>query len=132
MFSLLRPGDLEARSKEFLALASSNLLRLGLETSSSLISSEIYGNNNIQPSSSNHSLSAKHRDSIYIVFDNLIKQSPCLSANLQESCFPYSLIRSAYHSIAKLTTNETSNSTRSNIMSSSSSTTTYVDGKCRD
>ncbi|CAH8493040.1 unnamed protein product [Heterobilharzia americana] len=35
MFSLLRPGDLEARSKEFLALASSNLLRLGLETSSS-------------------------------------------------------------------------------------------------
>ncbi|VDP02695.1 unnamed protein product [Schistosoma margrebowiei] len=130
MFSLLRPGDLEARSKEFLALASSNLLRLGLETSSSLISSEIYGNNNIQTSSSNHSLSAKHRDSIYIVFDNLIKQSPCLSANLQESCFPYSLIRSAYHSIAKLTTNnnETSNTTRSNIMSSSP----YVDGKCRD
>ncbi|CAH8495980.1 unnamed protein product [Schistosoma guineensis] len=134
MFSLLRPGDLEARSKEFLALASSNLLRLGLETSSSLISSEIYGNNNIQTSSSNHSLSAKHRDSIYIVFDNLIKQSPCLSANLQESCFPYSLIRSAYHSIAKLTTNnnETFSTTRSNIMSSSSSSTTYVDGKCRD
>nr|CAH8838429.1 unnamed protein product [Trichobilharzia regenti] len=109
MFSLLRPGDLEARCKEFLALASSNLLRLGLETSSSLVSSDVYGSgsssSNNQSSNSSHCiLPAKNRDSIYIVFDNLIKQSPCLSASLQESCFPYSLVRSAYHSIAKLTT----------------------------
>ncbi|KAH8859240.1 Nck-associated protein 1 [Schistosoma japonicum] len=131
MFSLLRPGDLEARSKEFLALASSNLLRLGLETSSSLISSEIYGNsNNSTSTSSSHCLSAKYRDSIYIVFDNLIKQSPYLSASLQESCFPYSLIRNAYHSIAKMTNSNETTTLRSNVMSSSS--TTHVDGKCRD
>ncbi|KAK4469709.1 hypothetical protein MN116_006617 [Schistosoma mekongi] len=131
MFSLLRPGDLEARSKEFLALASSNLLRLGLETSSSLLSSEICGNNNITTStSSSHCLSPKYRDSIYIVFDNLIKQSPYLSASLQESCFPYSLIRNAYHSIAKMTNSDSTTILHSNVMSSSS--TIHVDGKCRD
>ncbi|CAH8612598.1 unnamed protein product [Dicrocoelium dendriticum] len=105
MFSLLRPGDLEARSKEFLALASSNLLRLGLETSASVLSSEVCGNNPQPPSSGTNPMNspaAKLRDSLYILFDNLIRHSPCLSHSLQEACFPYSLIRCAYHNMAKL------------------------------
>ncbi|KAF6777647.1 hypothetical protein AHF37_02917 [Paragonimus kellicotti] len=131
MFSLLRPGDLEARSKEFLALASSNLLRLGLETSSSVISSDVCGST---PQSSTSGLSstntqpAKHRDSIYILFDNLVRHSPCLSHSLQEACFPYSLIRSAYHNVAKMTESAVAAAVRPNLMSSS----THVDTKSRD
>lgn len=127
MFSLLRPGDLEARSKEFLALASSNLLRLGLETSSSLVSSDVCGSNPQTGAASISAQSAKRRDSIYIVFDNLIRESPCLSANLQESCFPYSLVRSAYHNIAKSTDSLLATVSRPNTISSS-----HIDIKTRD
>ncbi|VDP92119.1 unnamed protein product [Echinostoma caproni] len=151
MFSLLRPGDLEARSKEFLALASSNLLRLGLETSTSILSSEVcggstggsgggggggsggtgVGSGGSQSSSSNPNPThpAKQRDSIYILFDNLVRHSPCLSHSLQEACFPYSLIRSAYHNVAKASTTTTGSSSavRSNVMSAS-----HADLKSRD
>ncbi|CAL8091623.1 unnamed protein product [Calicophoron daubneyi] len=122
MFSLLRPGDLEARSKEFLALASSNLLRLSLESSSSILSSEVCGPNSQQQSVSGSGQipPAKNRDSIYILFDNLVRLSPCLTHSLQEACFPYSLIRSAYHNVAKLSTSSGMPNTRSNLMSSSS------------
>ncbi|OON15061.1 Tat pathway signal sequence domain protein, partial [Opisthorchis viverrini] len=122
MFSLLRPGDLEARSKEFLALVSSNLLRLGLETSSSVLAGDVCGNSLPTSTSSSNSpavLPAKHRDSIYILFDNLVRQSPCLSHSLQEACFPYSLIRSAYHNVAKLTESAVAVAVRPNVMSSS-------------
>ncbi|TPP58153.1 NCK-associated protein 1 [Fasciola gigantica] len=138
MFSLLRPGDLEARSKEFLALASSSLLRLGLETSTSVLSSEVCGGaigigggagggtgigssggqsfSSSSSSNPNPTHPAKQRDSIYILFDNLIRHSPCLSHSLQEACFPYSLIRSAYHNVAKASTIP---AIRSNMMSAS-------------
>ncbi|VEL22851.1 unnamed protein product [Protopolystoma xenopodis] len=160
-FSLLKPGDLEARSLEFLALASSNLLRLGLEMSSSVISSEascgpsnsigfsstsngstttggggsvsgISGSSGSGSSSGggsggagssllagfatgssghyHHGHQSQHqqvtrqsgRDSVYLVFDSLVRLSPCLTANLQEACFPYALVRNAYHNVTKL------------------------------
>ncbi|KAL5111341.1 Nck-associated protein 1 [Taenia crassiceps] len=105
MFSVLSPGDLEERSTEFLALASSNLLRLGLETSSSLVSAaEISGaGDNI--ASSRHTnnpncVSSENRDSVYLLFDEIVRLSPVLTANLQEACFPCALIRSAYNHLA--------------------------------
>ncbi|KAM7541124.1 hypothetical protein Aperf_G00000035243 [Anoplocephala perfoliata] len=105
MFSVLSPGDLEERSTEFLALASSNLLRLGLETCSSLVSAaEISGTSDSSASSrhSNYSNSATsgNRDSVYLLFDEIVRLSPVLTANLQEACFPYALIRSAYNHLA--------------------------------
>lgn len=105
MFSVLSPGDLEERSTEFLALASSNLLRLGLETCSSLVSAaEISGTGDGSASSrhtgySNNAASG-NRDSVYLLFDDIVRLSPVLTANLQEACFPYALIRSAYNHLA--------------------------------
>lgn len=111
MFSVLNPGDLEERSTEFLALASSNLLRLGLETSSSLVSAEISGtaplpqhHHHQQGSSGSGSGSvapnSRNRDAVYLLFDHIVRLSPFLTASLQEACFPYALIRSAYHHVA--------------------------------
>ncbi|VDD83992.1 unnamed protein product [Mesocestoides corti] len=102
MFSVLSPGDLEERSTEFLALASSNLLRLGLETSSNLVSAaEISGAGDnatsLRHSGNLNSVSSYNRDSVYLLFDEIVRLSPVLTANLQEACFPYALIRSAYN-----------------------------------
>lgn len=107
MFSVLSPGDLEERSTEFLALVSSNLLRLGLETNSSLVSAEISGGSlggigdgdSRKPSLVS---SSSQRDSVYLLFDQIVRISPFLTSNLQEACFPYALIRSAYHHVASL------------------------------
>nr|VZI16272.1 unnamed protein product [Spirometra erinaceieuropaei] len=99
MFSVLNPGDLEERSTEFLALASSNLLRLGLETSSSLVSAEISGTAPL-PQHHQQGGSSRNRDAVYLLFDQIVRLSPFLTASLQEACFPYALIRSAYHHVA--------------------------------
>lgn len=102
MFSVLSPGDLEERSTEFLALASSNLLRLGLETSSNLVSAAEISGTSDNSSASRHasnlsSASGGNRDSVYLLFDEIVRLSPVLTANLQEACFPYALIRSAHN-----------------------------------
>ncbi|KAL7063591.1 hypothetical protein AAHC03_0160 [Spirometra sp. Aus1] len=99
MFSVLNPGDLEERSTEFLALASSNLLRLGLETSSSLVSAEISGTAPL-PQHHQQGGNSRNRDAVYLLFDQIVRLSPFLTASLQEACFPYALIRSAYHHVA--------------------------------
>ncbi|VDP16574.1 unnamed protein product [Onchocerca flexuosa] len=39
---------------------------------------------------------AKSRQFVYVVLDQLVKHSPLLSFDLLESCFPYNLIRSSY------------------------------------
>ncbi|VDN96393.1 unnamed protein product [Rodentolepis nana] len=106
MFSVLCPGNLEERSTEFLALASSNLLRLGLESCSSLVSAaEISGaaeNSSTRHSNNSNVTNNGNRDSVYLLFDEIVRLSPVLTANLQEACFPYALIRSAYNHLANV------------------------------
>jgi membrane-associated protein hem len=79
-FTICNHGDIEDRLKEFLGLASSSLLRLGLEQDKESI---------------------RNRDSVYLILDLLVKESPFLPTELLESCFPYALIRNAYHSVYK-------------------------------
>lgn len=83
MFTIYGPGDLEERLKEFLALASSSMLRLGQETDKEAI---------------------KNRDSVYLLLDQIVQESPFLTMDLLESCFPYALLRNAYHSVYKQST----------------------------
>jgi len=81
LFSLCGHDDLEDRLKEFLALASSSLLRLAQETSKEEV---------------------KNRESVYILLDLIVNVSPFLSMDLLESCFPYTLLRNSYHNVHKL------------------------------
>ncbi|XP_064634031.1 nck-associated protein 1-like isoform X4 [Lineus longissimus] len=74
----IHQGDVEERLKEFLALASSSLLRLGQETDKELI---------------------KNRESVYLLLDQLVQESPWLTMDLLESCFPYCLLRNSYHAV---------------------------------
>lgn len=81
MFSILNHGDIEERLKEFLGLASSSLLRLIQETDKELI---------------------KNRESVYLLIYILVEQSPFLTMDLLESCFPFCLLRHAYQTVYKM------------------------------
>ena len=81
LFSLCGHDDVEDRLKEFLALASSSLLRLAQENSKEEI---------------------RNRESVYILLDLIVQSSPFLSMDLLESCFPYTLLRNSYHIVHKL------------------------------
>ncbi|XP_076355229.1 nck associated protein 1 Hem isoform X2 [Tachypleus tridentatus] len=78
MFTLCSTGEVEDRLKEFLALASSSLLRLGQESDKETI---------------------RNRDSVYLLLDQVVQESPFLTMDLLESCFPYALLRTAYHAV---------------------------------
>lgn len=80
MFSILNHGDIEERLKEFLGLASSSLLRLIQEHDKELI---------------------KNRESVYLLIHILVQESPFLTMDLLESCFPYCLLRHAYQCVYK-------------------------------
>lgn len=80
LFTICGQGDIEDRMKEFLALASSSLLRLGQEADKEAI---------------------RNRESIYLLLDQIVQESPFLTMDLLESCFPYALIRNAYHAVYK-------------------------------
>ncbi|KAL7636676.1 UNVERIFIED_CONTAM: hypothetical protein RMT77_012425 [Armadillidium vulgare] len=75
-----RAQDIEERLKEFLALASSSLLRLGKE---------------------NDKEAVKNRDATYILLHQIVEESPFLTMDLLEACFPYALIRNSYHAVYK-------------------------------
>lgn len=81
LFALTDTNDIEERLKEFLALASSSLLRLGQEVGDKE--------------------AIKNRESVYILLDLIVQESPFLTMDLLESCFPYALIRNAYHEVYK-------------------------------
>ncbi|XP_072045321.1 nck-associated protein 1-like isoform X2 [Amphiura filiformis] len=81
LFTLHRRGDVEERLQEFLALASSSLLTLSHDTEK------------VVPS--------KARESLYLLLDQIVKESPFLTQDLLESCFPYVLLRNAYHAVLK-------------------------------
>lgn len=76
LFTLHARGDTQDRMKEFLALASGSLLRLNSEPEKELI---------------------KSKESVYLLLDQIVDESPWLSVDLLESCFPYILLRSSYH-----------------------------------
>uniref|UniRef100_A0A9J2PDS2 Membrane-associated protein gex-3 n=1 Tax=Ascaris lumbricoides TaxID=6252 RepID=A0A9J2PDS2_ASCLU len=76
LFCLHGRGDVTERMKEFLALASSGLLRLS-------------------DAASDFEL-LKSRQSVYVLLEELVKRSPYLSFDLLESCFPYNLVRASY------------------------------------
>lgn len=80
MFTICGQGDIEDRMKEFLALASSSLLRLGQESDRE---------------------ATRNRESIYLLLDQIVQESSFLTMDLLESCFPYVLIRNAYHAVYK-------------------------------
>ncbi|KAL5007330.1 hypothetical protein ScPMuIL_016136 [Solemya velum] len=85
LFTIHGPGDVEQRLQEFLALASSSLLRLGQEQEKE---------------------ATKNRESVYLLLDMIVQESPFLTMDLLESCFPYALLRNAYHSVHKTSGNE--------------------------
>ncbi|KAL1110560.1 hypothetical protein AAG570_008088 [Ranatra chinensis] len=80
LFTICGLGDIEDRMKEFLALTSSSLLRLGQEADKEI---------------------TKNRESVYLLLDQIVQESPFLTMDLLESCFPYALIRNAYHAVYK-------------------------------
>lgn len=86
LFTICGQNDIEDRMKEFLALASSSLLRLGQEADKE---------------------ATKNRESVYLLLDQIVQESPFLTMDLLESCFPYALIRNAYHDVYKLEHSQT-------------------------
>ncbi|XP_030633135.1 nck-associated protein 1-like [Chanos chanos] len=79
MFTVLNK-NIEQHLKEFLLVASSTLLQLG----QSVERTEI-----------------KNRDSVYLLLHMIVEESPFLSQNMLESCFPYVLLRNAYREVFK-------------------------------
>ncbi|GAB6026086.1 hypothetical protein CHUAL_012289 [Chamberlinius hualienensis] len=80
LFTLCGNGDVEERLKEFLALASASLLRLGQETDKEAV---------------------KNRESVYLLLELMVQESPFLTMDLLESCFPYALLRTSSHAVYK-------------------------------
>uniref|UniRef100_A0AAY5KA95 Nck-associated protein 1 n=1 Tax=Esox lucius TaxID=8010 RepID=A0AAY5KA95_ESOLU len=75
----IHKGSIEDRLKEFL-LASSSLLKIGQETDK---------------------ITTRNRESVYLLLDMIVQESPFLTMDLLESCFPYVLLRNAYHAVYK-------------------------------
>uniref|UniRef100_A0A8C5G2L1 NCK associated protein 1 like n=1 Tax=Gouania willdenowi TaxID=441366 RepID=A0A8C5G2L1_GOUWI len=67
--------NIEQELKEFLLLASSTLLQLG---------------QNVEK------IESKNRESVYLLLHMIVEDSPFLSQDMLESCFPYVLLRNAY------------------------------------
>lgn len=70
--------NIEQQLKEFLLLASSTLLQLG---------------QNVER------VDVKCRESIYLLLHMIVEDSPFLSQDMLESCFPYVLLRNAYREV---------------------------------
>ncbi|XP_036415792.1 nck-associated protein 1-like isoform X1 [Colossoma macropomum] len=70
--------NIEQHLKEFLQVASSTLLQLGQNVDK---------------------VEIKNRDSVYLLLDMIVEESPFLSQDILESCFPYVLLRNAYREV---------------------------------
>uniref|UniRef100_A0AAY4ERK8 NCK associated protein 1 like n=1 Tax=Denticeps clupeoides TaxID=299321 RepID=A0AAY4ERK8_9TELE len=79
MFTVQRK-NIEQHLKEFLLVASSTLLQLGQNS---------------------ERLEAKNRESIYLLLHLIVEESPFLSQDMLESCFPYVLLRNSYREVYK-------------------------------
>uniref|UniRef100_A0A8C1UIS2 NCK associated protein 1 like n=1 Tax=Cyprinus carpio TaxID=7962 RepID=A0A8C1UIS2_CYPCA len=79
MFTVQRKNT-RIQLQEFLKVASSILLQLG---------------QNVER------MEIKNRDSIYVILHMIVEQSPFLSQDMLETCFPYVLLRNAYREVHK-------------------------------
>nr|XP_046239235.1 nck-associated protein 1-like [Scatophagus argus] len=70
--------NIEQHLKEFLLLASSALLQLGQSV---------------------ERIEGKNRESIYLLLHMIVEESPFLSQDMLESCFPYVLLRNSYREV---------------------------------
>ncbi|XP_065198542.1 nck-associated protein 1-like isoform X2 [Sycon ciliatum] len=75
IFTIIGYCTIQERMHEFLAVATAHLLRLGQENEKD----------------------ARHRDSIYILLHRFVEESPFLTMNLLETCFPYIVLRNSYN-----------------------------------
>jgi NCK-associated protein 1 len=75
--TLNRENEISDRMVEFLALASSSLLKLGQESG----------------------LAARNREAIYLLLGEIVRKSKYLTMDKLESCFPYVLLRNSYSGI---------------------------------
>lgn len=80
MFTVQRK-NIQTQMQEFLKVASSVLLQLGQNVDNREI---------------------KNRDSVYILLHMIVEQSPFLSQDMLEMCFPYVLLRNAYREVHKV------------------------------
>uniref|UniRef100_A0A671YR64 NCK associated protein 1 like n=1 Tax=Sparus aurata TaxID=8175 RepID=A0A671YR64_SPAAU len=72
--------NIEQHLKEFLLMASNALLQLGQNT---------------------ERMDLKNRESVYLLLHMIVEESPFLSQDMLESCFPYVLLRNAYREVYK-------------------------------
>ncbi|XP_041806501.1 nck-associated protein 1-like [Chelmon rostratus] len=72
--------NIEQHLKEFLLMASSTLLQLGQDV---------------------ERMDSKNRESIYLLLHMIVEESPFLTQDMLESCFPYVLLRNAYREVYK-------------------------------
>uniref|UniRef100_A0A8B9HJS8 NCK associated protein 1 like n=1 Tax=Astyanax mexicanus TaxID=7994 RepID=A0A8B9HJS8_ASTMX len=70
--------NIQQHLKEFLQVASSALLQLGQNVDK---------------------VEIKNRDSVYLLLDMIVEESPFLSQDMLEDCFPYVLLRNAYREV---------------------------------
>ncbi|XP_022064354.1 nck-associated protein 1-like [Acanthochromis polyacanthus] len=77
MFTI-QDQNIEQQLKDFLLLASSTLLQLG---------------QNVER------VESKNRESVYLLLHMIVEESPFLSQDMLESCFPYVLLRNAYREV---------------------------------
>ncbi|XP_038608220.1 nck-associated protein 1-like isoform X2 [Tachyglossus aculeatus] len=76
----LHNKNIETHLKEFLVVASISLLQLGQETDK---------------------LKSRNRESISLLMRLVVEESPFLTLDMLESCFPYVLLRNAYREVSR-------------------------------
>ena len=91
---------IEDRCKEFLALASSSLLRLIDVDSSSHNKSSSVNSNSSSTNSNGTPNDIIHKEATYILLEKFVDQCPYLTRDLLETCFPSSVLRNAFFIIS--------------------------------
>lgn len=82
LFHLHEQNDIPMRMKEFLALASSGILRTIHERD---------GGNRVIPDDV-----LRSHTTLYIILEQMVRKNEWISMNVLEACFPYNLVRTAY------------------------------------
>jgi len=92
---------IEDRCKEFLALASSSLLRL-IDVDSSGQNTKSSNTNNNSTSNNSNGLTNDiiHKEATYILLEKFVNHCPYLTRDLLETCFPSSVLRNAFFIIS--------------------------------
>uniref|UniRef100_A0A1I7TX68 Mediator of RNA polymerase II transcription subunit 23 n=2 Tax=Caenorhabditis tropicalis TaxID=1561998 RepID=A0A1I7TX68_9PELO len=81
LFHLHEQNDIPMRMKEFLALASSGILRTIHERDNGRQVSDVI---------------LRSQTTLYIILEQMVRKSRWLSMDVLEACFPYNLVRTAY------------------------------------